>query len=238
MAGEPADLIAWGFLIAGMTSVYAGFKDKSAFKFGVNEVAKALGKTVIYKDDSLSHWAKASVSSTSSGGSGTVSAGGLPAGSGGSGGPWSVFQQGGGDTVAENWAVDLLNSLGAPASPGNVQFIYDWEKAEGGGGKFNPLNQGPVPGHPELTSTGQQYGGGASDFVSWEAGLTGAADYINMGAYSGVLEGLKSNNPEAAKEALWASPWAASHYGYGANWPDTAPPPPDVINPLGTGTHQ
>lgn len=138
--------------------------------------------------------------------------------------PWSIFQEGGGKGAAVTWAQNLLKSLGVPQSAQNVQFVYDWELAEGGGGKYNPLNQGPVPGHPELTTTGSQYGGGAADFASWNAGLQGAVDYLNMPAYAGIVKGLKSSNYQTAEHALWASPWAASHYGYGANWPTEAPP--------------
>jgi hypothetical protein len=91
--------------------------------------------------------------------------------------------------------------------------VFDWETSEGGGGKFNPLNQGPVPNHPELTTTGSQYGGGAADFASWQAGLQGAKDYLNMPAYAGILSSLQANRPTEARAALIASPWAASHYG-------------------------
>lgn len=138
--------------------------------------------------------------------------------------PWSIFREGGGDANAVAWAKQLLTMIGAPVTPGNTEFIYQWEKAEGGGGKYNPLNQGPVPGHPELTTTGQQYGGGAADFASWQAGLQGAVDYLNMPYYTKVLSNLKSNNPTAARSALWASPWASSHYGYGKNWPNVPLP--------------
>lgn len=138
--------------------------------------------------------------------------------------PWSIFTDGGGDATAVAWAKQLLQQIGAPVTPGNVEFIYQWEKAEGGGGKYNPLNQGPVPGHPELTTTGSQYGGGAADYASWQAGLMGASDYLHMGYYTNVLSNLMSNNPGAARAALWASPWAASHYGYGANWPNVPLP--------------
>jgi hypothetical protein len=131
---------------------------------------------------------------------------------------WSIFTDGGGDAVAVGWAKQLLQSIGAPVSAGNVQFIYDWEKSEGGGGKYNPLNQGPVPNHPELTTTGSQYGGGAADYASWQAGLQGASDYLNMPNYTKVLAALKSGDSAGARNALWASPWAESHYGYGTNW--------------------
>lgn len=149
---------------------------------------------------------------------------------------WSIFREGGGDEVAVGWAQQLLTKLGAPVTPGNVQFIYQWEKAEGGGGKYNPLNQGPVAGHPELTTTGSQYGGGAADFASWEAGLQGAYDYLHYGHYAGVLNGLMNNNPAAARAALIASPWAASHYGNGSHWPNvTVPGGTPILPPIGGG---
>lgn len=137
---------------------------------------------------------------------------------------WSIFTDGGGSGAALTWAQDLLKRIGAPQTAGNEQFIYDWEVSEGGGGKYNPLNQGPVPGNPSLTTTGQQYGGGAADFKSWAAGLTGAADYLAMPAYQGVADALRSNQPEAARSALVASPWAASHYGYGSSFSGQALP--------------
>ena len=139
---------------------------------------------------------------------------------------WSIFSpnQGGGDTTAVEWAKALLAKIGAPATPGNVQFVFDWEKSEGGGGKFNPLNQGPVPNHPELTTTGSQYGGGAADFASWEAGLAGAADYLNMPNFSAIKSNLIAGNPAGARSSLINSPWAAGHYGYGSGFSTEALP--------------
>lgn len=127
---------------------------------------------------------------------------------------WSIFSQPG--DAPKAWAQDLLSLIGAPRTPGNVQFVYDWEKSEGGGGKFNPLNQGPVPGQPGLTTTGSQFGGGAADFASWSAGLQGASDYLHMPNFQPILNNLKANNPVGARSALIASPWAASHYGGGS----------------------
>ena len=132
--------------------------------------------------------------------------------------PWSIFSNGGGPGAAYTWAVDLLNKIGAPLTPGNEQFVYDWETSEGGGGAFNPLNQGPVRGHPELTSTGQQYGGGAADYVSWNAGLQGAADYLAMPNFIAINGDLRANNPAAARADLIASPWAQSHYYQGSGF--------------------
>jgi len=147
---------------------------------------------------------------------------------------WSIFTQGGGPSVALGWATQFLQRLGAPVTPGNLEFVYQWEKSEGGGGKFNPLNQGPVAGKPWLTTTGQQYGGGAADFASWDAGLEGAYDFLHYNYYKGVLQGLMANDPVAARTALWQSPWAASHYGYGSNWANV-PIPGGTATVLPTG---
>src|ERR1700692_9133 len=96
---------------------------------------------------------------------------------------WSIFSDGGGKPAASAWGNTLLKQMGLPATPANQQFLYQWQVAEGGGGKNNPLNQGPVPGQPGLTTTGSQYGGGAADYASIAAGLQGAADYLKMPAY-------------------------------------------------------
>lgn len=138
--------------------------------------------------------------------------------------PWSIFSQGGGPHVAVTWGRRLLGLLGLPATAPRLRFVYDWEVSEGGGGLYNPVNQGPVPGAPELTTTGQQYGGGAADYASWGAGLRGAADYLHMPNYAAVLAALARGDYWGAARALWASPWAHSHYGYGSAW--HAPPLP------------
>lgn len=140
---------------------------------------------------------------------------------------WSIFSNGGGDSVAVAWAQQLLTKLGVPVTPGNTEFVYQWEKSEGGGGKFNPLNTGGVYGHPELTTTGTQYGGGANDFASWDAGLTGSAINIQTPGpdnYPAIITALRNNDPAGARRALWNSGWAESHYGYGSNWSNASLP--------------
>jgi hypothetical protein len=137
---------------------------------------------------------------------------------------WSIFSDGGGDGAALTWATELLQALGTPINSSTLTFIYQWEQSEGGGGKFNPLNQGDVPGNSSLTSTGSQYGGGAADYVSWQAGIQGAVDYLHMSNYSQVLKYLKLGEGDSARTALWASPWASSHYGYGSAWSKATPP--------------
>lgn len=153
--------------------------------------------------------------------------------------PWSIFREGGGPSAALGWAESLLAAVGAPQTPGNIQFVYDWEVSEGGGGFNNPLNQGPVPGHPELTSTGQQFGGGAADFVSPAAGIQGAAAYLHMPNFLPILGALQRNDPAGARAALIASPWAASHYNGGSSFSSATVPaglmPSSLIDATGLG---
>jgi hypothetical protein len=132
--------------------------------------------------------------------------------------PWSIFQQGGGQGAAATWADDLLREIGAPLNQGNEQFIYDWEVSEGGGGWYNPLNQGDDPSNPSLTSTGSQYGGGAANYNNWNAGLKGSKDYLAMPDYSQIAVDLKSSDPTSARTDLIQSPWAGSHYDWGAGF--------------------
>lgn len=140
---------------------------------------------------------------------------------------WSIFTDGGGDNVAVAWAQQFLTKINAPVTPGNTEFVYQWEKSEGGGGKYNPLNTGSVYGHPELTTTGEQYGGGANDFASWNAGLIGSAINVETPGpdnYPAIVTALRNSDPAGARQALWSSGWAASHYGYGSNWSNATLP--------------
>ena len=146
--------------------------------------------------------------------------------------PWSIFSDGGGDGAALTWAKELLAADHAPDTPATEQFIYDWEKSEGGGGKYNPLNQGPVPGHSELTTTGEQYGGGAADYASYSAGIQGAVDFLNMPNYAAVQKALQNGDASGARAALIQSPWAESHYGWGASF-SNAPLPGQTSSLLG-----
>jgi hypothetical protein len=150
---------------------------------------------------------------------------------------WSIFREGGGKGSAATWAKTLIQRLGVPDTPAMEQFVYDWEVSEGGGGKFNPLNQGLVPGHPELTTSGIQFGGGAADYASWDAGFIGAVDYIaHMSNYTNLYAHMKAGDAAGARAALIASPWAASHYNNGRGFSNEALPGQSNALPGYTGS--
>src|SRR6185436_7581792 len=116
--------------------------------------------------------------------------------------------------------VDFLKRLGndAPA-PATVVMVVEWTLAEdSGSGAFdrnNPLNT-TQPGFAENATINND---GVKGYESRSAGIDAAVHTITNGLYDDVVQALLANDAEGAKRALWASPWAGSHYGYGAGWP-------------------
>lgn len=135
--------------------------------------------------------------------------------------PWSIFQTGGGTKAAVAYAGEVVKAAHLPQTPANVQFIYDWEKSEGGGGVNNPLNVGTVTG---LASSGSQYGGGANNYPSVSTEIQAVTKELNTPQYADIKAAMARSTYRSASSALWRSPWAGGHYGYGKNW-STAPLP-------------
>jgi LysM repeat protein len=133
-------------------------------------------------------------------------------------GAWSIFAMPDGDEVAVGYADALLTKLGAPETPGDQQFVYDWELSEGSGADNNPLNGGDYDG---LATSGTQYGGGANDYLSLSINVNAMAGILTSNpqyGYDGIVTALQDNDPSAAETALFDSSWAASHYGYGTSF--------------------
>lgn len=120
----------------------------------------------------------------------------------------------------ERWAVDFLAALGNSApSADTIAMVVEWTLAEDSGpGAFdrnNPLNT-TMPGFAENVTINED---GVKGYADRQSGLDAAIHTVTNGLYDDVVSALQANDPERAKQALWASPWAGSHYGYGANWP-------------------
>lgn len=116
----------------------------------------------------------------------------------------------------DSWARSLLRAEGLPRTSCNVNAVTEWELAEGGGfgnqAANNPLNVNPGPGAgwPGYNATG------AWAFPDAATGLRYTVRTLNNGNYGGILSALQAgNNAQAVMNAIQASPWAASHYGYG-----------------------
>jgi len=127
----------------------------------------------------------------------------------------------------EQWAVDLLARLGnTQPSADTLAMVVEWTIAEDGGdgalARNNALNTTLcLPGR----MTGAINGDGAcgvQGYATWEDGIEATARTLEQQNFSAIRAALLLNDAEGARAALWASGWAASHYGYGAGWPRSA----------------
>ncbi|CAM5475918.1 putative protein OS=Leifsonia shinshuensis OX=150026 GN=HNR13_003943 PE=4 SV=1 [Leifsonia shinshuensis] len=112
----------------------------------------------------------------------------------------------------ESWAELVLMFGGWPTTKPNVDFMLRWMRQENGPpdwwNRNNPLNNG--------------YGsGGGAGFGSYPDLVTAAkycAENLQRG-YPAVVAGLTAGtSADVTAAAIWASPWASSHYGYGSHW--------------------
>jgi hypothetical protein len=114
----------------------------------------------------------------------------------------------------ETWAAALLARLNIPQTPGAMQAVIGWERAEGGhwnnSARFNPLNTTqPMPGY----TTFQSVGVGSAPigiYKSWDQGLDATVATLKNGRYSGILAGLRTGNASSVATAIGSSPWGTS----------------------------
>lgn len=119
-----------------------------------------------------------------------------------------------------DWAKLVLLDAGWPVTDSNVAVMTRWMRRENGPDDWwnrnNPLNNG--------------YGsGGGSGLGSYDTLATAAAMAAeNLQNYSGYVDiraGFAASAPTGQIEAaIWASPWATSHYGNGSHWSQTPVP--------------
>jgi hypothetical protein len=117
----------------------------------------------------------------------------------------------------QQWAAALLQHLGIRQTPGAMQAIVGWTRAEGGhwnnSARYNPLNTTqPEPG---AGNTGTQ--GNIKVYKSWDQGLNATVQTLKNGRYGNILAGLSSGNPTAVGRAIERSPWgtgAADRQGH------------------------
>jgi hypothetical protein len=111
-----------------------------------------------------------------------------------------------------DFAVALLNAIGAPVTSQNLEAIVSWETAEGGGfgnrAQFNPLNTTlQLPGSHAITAIGVQA------YTSWSQGLSATVSTLRGGAYRGIIAALKAgNSAQAVERAVAASPWGTGSF--------------------------
>lgn len=121
----------------------------------------------------------------------------------------------------ERFALDVLAGLGNTSpTPATVQMIVQWTIAEDAGdgafARHNPLNTTQA-GYNETHAINDD---GVRGYATYADGLAATLQTLSYSYYVDIVAALRANDPDAARRALWASPWAASHYGYGASWPE------------------
>ncbi|HWH25397.1 MAG TPA: hypothetical protein VNT53_01965 [Pseudolysinimonas sp.] len=121
-----------------------------------------------------------------------------------------------------DWAKLVLLFAHMPMTDDNVTVFTRWMRQENGADNWfnrnNPLNNGF--GAPGAGGTGTN-----PNLVVAAQNVAKAFDKI--GGYAGFVDAFRRGAPTAEIEAaIWASPWATSHYANGTHWHYT---PVDVV---------
>jgi len=127
-----------------------------------------------------------------------------------------------------DWARLVMLYGGWPQSESNIAVFTRWMRQENGvtswWNRNNPLNNG-------LGSGG---GSGLGSYTDLVTAARFAADNLRRNSsYDAITAGFAASAPPAQIEsAIWASPWASSHYGNGSHWSSSPVPvvqaPPDA----------
>lgn len=116
------------------------------------------------------------------------------------------------DYTPQTFAEALLERLGMPVTPSNMQAMTAWMRAEGGNwnnsARFNPLNTTQdEPGSTTMNSVGVR------SYDSWQQGLDATVQTLQNGRYGGILNALKAgDSSQAVADAVAASPWGTGAF--------------------------
>ena len=113
-----------------------------------------------------------------------------------------------------DWAKLVMSSAGWPMSDANVTVMTRWMRQENGPNDWwnrnNPLNNG-------WGSGGGAGLGSYPDLVT--AAKMAAANLQKNPLFAEVAADFAASAPtDVTEQAIWASPWASSHYANGAHW--------------------
>jgi hypothetical protein len=127
-----------------------------------------------------------------------------------------------------DWAELVLLLAEFPRTDDNITVMLRWMRQENGPDDWwnrnNPLNNG--------WGSGGNSGLGSYDTLVIAAENAAEALHSNPG-YAGIVAGFSSSAPTSQiEQAIWASPWATSHYANGAHW--SSSPVPIIESPAGT----
>jgi hypothetical protein len=127
-----------------------------------------------------------------------------------------------------DWAKLVLLYAKFPVTDSNVAVFTRWMRQENGvddwWNRNNPLNNG----------WGSGGGSGLGSYANLDIAAQNAAKALHGNpGYAAIVAGFEASAPTAQiEQAIWASPWATSHYANGAHWSQA---PVDVVkSPGGT----
>ena len=129
-------------------------------------------------------------------------------------GPETLVESG----TNHDWAKLVLISGDFPLTQANIDVMLRWMRQENGPDNWwnrnNPLNNG----------NGSGGGSGLGSYATLPIAAEYAADSLRRYAFYDAIEASleAGTDANATAQAIWASPWATSHYGYGSHW-STAP---------------
>lgn len=118
-----------------------------------------------------------------------------------------------------DWAKLVLVYGGWPLTEANVTVMVQWMREENGPDNWfnrnNPMNNGQGSGG----------GSGLGSYDTLDTAAYYAAENLQRSVYADIAAGLADGSSATrTAQAIWASPWATSHYGNGANWTTTPVP--------------
>jgi len=127
-----------------------------------------------------------------------------------------------------DWAKLVLLYAKFPITESNVTVFTRWMRQENGTDEWwnrnNPLNNG----------WGSGGGAGLGSYPNLDFAAQNAAKALHGNpGYAAIVAGFESSAPTSEiEQAIWASPWATSHYANGAHW--SSREVPVVKSPAGT----
>jgi hypothetical protein len=113
-----------------------------------------------------------------------------------------------------DWARLVMMLAGWPQSENNITVFTRWMRQENGPDDWwnrnNPLNNG----------WGSGGGGGLGSYDNLVIAAENAAEALHSNpGYASIVEAFATSAPtEVTEAAIWASPWATSHYANGSHW--------------------
>jgi hypothetical protein len=120
----------------------------------------------------------------------------------------------------EQRAFDLLGALGNSQPTSDiVSWVVEWslfeDRSNGAIDRNNPWNTT----QPGFHDTGCNMTDCVRAYPTWQDGLSATVHTLTNGNYNELVAGMQTNDPQRALQGLVNSPWAASHYNYGVDWP-------------------